>query len=449
MLDYVRYDQQLTGTKIGCREGDCGACTVLCGQMEDGRLVYRSVTSCLMALGNASGKHIVTIEGLNIDDSLNFIQEAFASNGATQCGFCTPGFVVSMAGHCLSHAQSSLSQATDAVNGNICRCTGYKSIERAVAVIHDKIKERSEESPIQFGVIENLLPPYFKDIPNRLKNWRVSEGSKMVGLKQILGGGTDLYVQQHDKMEAGDFRFAAEEPSLKTISQLGNICQLGASVTVANIATSPIFQQHFPGLDNYIKLISSTQIRNMATIAGNIVNASPIGDLSIFFLVLDASLVLTDGEQEREVKLKHFFLGYKELAKKKEEWVQYLRFRLPPADSVFNFEKVCKRSWLDIASVNTACLLTVNNNIITSAEISAGGVGPIPFYLQATSKWLLNRSIEELVMVELDDVIQSEVKPISDVRGGAEYKRLLLSQLIKAHLLKAFPAYSNHILSRP
>ena len=149
LLDFIRYEQNLTGTKIGCREGDCGACTVLVGEIVNNDLVYRSVTSCLMAIGNAHGKHIVTIEGTNIE-GLNFIQQAFADEGATQCGFCTPGFIVSLAGFSLDTKASAC--AVDSVNGNICRCTGYKSIERAAEKIHDKIAERKGKDAIQFAV---------------------------------------------------------------------------------------------------------------------------------------------------------------------------------------------------------------------------------------------------------------------------------------------------------
>jgi xanthine dehydrogenase small subunit len=130
LLDYIRYHRHLTGTKIGCREGDCGACTILVGEMKNEKLEYTSATSCLMALANASGKHIVTIEGLNLH-GLNPIQQAISDEAATQCGFCTPGFVVSLAGFCLNEEGHDEENAIASINGNICRCTGYKSIEKA------------------------------------------------------------------------------------------------------------------------------------------------------------------------------------------------------------------------------------------------------------------------------------------------------------------------------
>ena len=143
LLDFIRYHQHLPGTKIGCREGDCGACTVLVGEIVDGHMQYESMTSCLMPIGNANGKHIVTIEGINFADELNPIQQAMADEGATQCGFCTPGFVMSLAGFCLSDKEATTQNAVAAVDGNICRCTGYKSIERAAGKVAELIKEKN------------------------------------------------------------------------------------------------------------------------------------------------------------------------------------------------------------------------------------------------------------------------------------------------------------------
>src|SRR6185369_8064160 len=157
-------------------------------------------------------------------------------------------------------------------------------------------------------------------------------------------------------------------------------CIIGPSATVSDLKESPLLQQHFPQLNGYISLVSSTPIRNMATIAGNFINASPIGDLTIFFLALDAMLVLSDGNRTRELPLRHLYKGYKTLDKKPGEYIQQIGFRLPVPGSHFNFEKVSKRTNLDIASVNTAIHLIKEGNTIREAHLSAGGVGPIPLF---------------------------------------------------------------------
>src|SRR5688572_10612637 len=174
LLDLIRYHENLTGTKIGCREGDCGACTILVGGIVNGELQYESMTSCLMPLGNAEGKHVVTIEGINFPDQLNPVQQAMADCGATQCGFCTPGFVMSLAGFCLSDKKTSYENAVAAVDGNICRCTGYKSIERAAGQVAAMMEERNAlrqtqgDNAIIFVAKKKILPEYFATIKTRL-----------------------------------------------------------------------------------------------------------------------------------------------------------------------------------------------------------------------------------------------------------------------------------------
>ena len=442
LLDFIRYHQHLTGTKIGCREGDCGACTVLVGEIKNSELAYRSVTSCLMPLGNAQGKHIVTIEGVNVE-GLNFIQQAFADEGATQCGFCTPGFIVSLAGCCLSNAAATTQLTIDTVNGNICRCTGYKSIERAAATIAGKLKERKGMGAIDFAVENNILPAYFTTIKERLAAYILPTNGVAKppeSIAKFLGGGTDLYVQQHDTMQEEEIDFLLDKNHLKGIEEQGGKCIMGAAVTVTDVLESPVFQQYFPLLKKHIKLVSSTQIRNMATIAGNIINGSPIGDFTIFFMALDAQIVLSDGIKTRELPLRKLFKEYKTLNKTPDEFIDKIYFDLPGNNTLFNFEKVCKRTHLDIASVNSAINIVMEGDVISTAGLSAGGVGPVPFFLEKSSAFLQRKKIVPQLIIEVVKIAQTEISPISDARGTETYKRLLLGQLIKAHFIELFPA---------
>lgn len=441
LLDFIRYHQHLTGTKIGCREGDCGACTILVGELENGNLHYTNATSCLMPIGNAIGKHIVTIEGLNLDE-LNAVQQSFADNGATQCGFCTPGFIVSLAGFCMSTIEPTQENAIKAVDGNICRCTGYKSIERAVEQLNILLQQRNGSDPLAFAVDNKIIPDYFLEIETKLISLQqvsATNGTLSSG-KKLLGGGTDLYVQQHETMVKEQIHFLFDKKELNRIVSDSVLCSMGAATTVADIATSAIFQKHFAGLDNVIKLVSSTPIRNMATVAGNFANASPIGDLSIFFLALDANLSISNGTEVRNLPLRSFFKSYKVTDKVEDEFIEQINFQLPREDDFFNFEKVSKRTHLDIASVNTAIFLQMKNGIIKKAGLSAGGVGPVPLFLKKASAYLESKMLSEMIIHELINILTSEIAPISDARGSAEYKTLLLQQLVKAHFLKLKPA---------
>jgi xanthine dehydrogenase small subunit len=177
----------------------------------------------------------------------------------------------------------------------------------------------------------------------------------------------------------------------------------------------------------------------MATIAGNFVNASPIGDFTIFFLALNATLVLSNGTTTRELPLRKLYKGYKTLDKKPGEFIERIYFELPAENILFNFEKVSKRTHLDIASVNSAISITVSADVVTYAHIAAGGVGPIPMFLEKTSTYLTGKILSEELITEAIEIAQTEISPISDARGTEEYKRLLLSQLIKAHFITLFP----------
>lgn len=416
LLDFIRYHQHLSGTKTGCNEGDCGACTVLTGELRNNELQYRSVTSCLTPLGNVQGKHVVTIEGVNMA-TLNPIQQAMVDHSATQCGFCTPGFVMSLSAFCLGRTSNAIA----AIDGNICRCTGYKSIERAAAKVTQLLAERADTEPLQFAVDQGIVPAYFTGIKERLK-LIMADKETAVNAK-FTGGGTDLYVQQAEEMQEAAIHFLSAQS--KDIIQQDHRCTFGAAVTVTDLLESAVMQAHFPRLATYIKRVSSTPIRNMATIAGNFINASPIGDFTIFFLVLNTTLEFNTG---RILPLKELYLGYKKLNKQPEEYIKSISFDLP---DTFHFEKVCKRTHLDIASVNTAISITKEGRVC----ISAGGVSPVPMLLQEASDYLTGKTITEETIAGAIAIAQTEITPISDTRGSAEYKRLLLGQLIKAHFI--------------
>ncbi|HEX8462921.1 MAG TPA: FAD binding domain-containing protein, partial [Segetibacter sp.] len=411
------------------------------GGLKDEEVIYRSYTSCLTPLGNVDGKHVVTIEGINMGE-LNPVQQAMTDCSATQCGFCTPGFVVSLAGFCLSKKEATKQNAIASIDGNICRCTGYKSIERAAAMVAKMLEEKGTEEPAAFVTRKDILPAYFAGIKDRLKRLPLPSNGPFLPQNTnaaFVGGGTDLYVQKHDEMKYADIHFTTANSVKKEISKVGNRCIIGPSVTVTDLQESPIFRQYFPRFDEQVKLISSTPIRNMATIAGNFINASPIGDFTIFFLALNATIVLSNGETIRELPLRKLYKGYKLLDKTIDEFVERIWFELPDKNSLFNFEKVSKRTNLDIASVNTAIHIKTENNVIIEASISAGGVSPIPLYLEKASGFLQGKILSEELIIEATEVAQTEISPISDARGTAEYKRLLLNQLIKAHFIVLFP----------
>jgi|WetSurMetagenome_2_1015567.scaffolds.fasta_scaffold16279_2 xanthine dehydrogenase small subunit len=440
LLDFIRKHKHLTGTKEGCKEGDCGACTVLVGNLVNDKLEYHSVNSCLLPLGNIKNTHIVTIEGLN-GTNLNHIQADFIKEGASQCGFCTPGFIVSLTGYLINSEVYKIDDALNSIAGNICRCTGYTSIKRAVndVLIKTEFIDDNGQDKISFLINNNILPDYFSGITEQLKKLQIEKlNGQEKGTKYFVAGGTDLYVQKPDELLEQQISFIKNK-NLSYIKVDNSVCHVGAATNFEMINDSPVFKNYFPRLKSYFNLIASLPIRNIATVGGNIINASPIGDMTIFFLALNASVVLSNGTKQRKILLKELFKGYKLLEKTDDEYLEYIEFNLPLKNSHFNFEKVSKRTHLDIASVNSAMYVEVNNDIITETHISAGGVAPTPLYLESTSLFLIGKKIKIESLFEAFPVIQSEISPISDIRGSADYKRLLINQLFKAHFIELFP----------
>ena len=437
LLDFIRYEMALSGTKAGCREGDCGACTVLMGTLESGSVSYKSIVSCLTPLGNINGKHIVTIEGIRFGFP-SPVQKAFADNSATQCGFCTPGFVMSATASTLTRERTTKDSVIEAMGGNICRCTGYKSIERVADVIALLMKEKDIDNPVDWLVKNKHLPEYFLSIPERLKT--ISKIHPALPVSEIaVAGGTDLLVQKADELENINVYHLQSREDLKGIKIGNGRCEIGAGTTFSELYKSEHLTKIIPGIASYLRLIASEPVRNMATVGGNIFNASPIGDISIILLALDAEVLLEGTAGNRPVKLKDLFLDYKKLDIKESEFIRSVVFNYYPEPLLFNFEKVSKRTHLDIASVNSAIHIRMEGEEIFDCAASAGGVSPVPLFLRKTSAFLKGRPVTPDIITQAGNIMQGEISPISDVRGSADYKRLLLRQLFFAHFLKLFP----------
>jgi len=245
LLDFIRSEASLPGTKCGCREGDCGACTVMEGVPLNGKMAYRSIVSCLTPLGNVHGKHIVTIEGI-CGRNLHPVQQALIHNSATQCGFCSPGIVMSLVSASLSPDPQKRTDLLDAISGNICRCTGYKSVEKAAEVLHELANLTTECDPVLKMVEAGFLPEWFLQIPSCLAGIsRQASPNDREGL--VIGGGTDLMVQQPEDILNSRLHFIHKSEFIG-IGSDGKTCTIGAGATTNDLMQSEILYSILPDL---------------------------------------------------------------------------------------------------------------------------------------------------------------------------------------------------------
>jgi len=397
----------------------------------------------MMPVGGLQGKHLVTIEGLS-GDELSSVQRAIVDEGGTQCGFCTPGIVVSLTGALIGRDKPMDLEATkEALGGHLCRCTGYRSLKAAWS--HS---------------LQPDLPAYFDGIPAQLSRLEATPASNGRAEDMLaLAGGTDLYVQTGDDIPTRPVAVLNLDHTLKGIERTESHLEVGALTTFEEFSRDPDVRTEIPDIAAYMRLIASLQIRNRATLGGNVVNASPIGDITILLLAIGCDLEFTpppaelspdsSGEREegsvlgvRTVAMDDFFLGYKQLDMQAGEILRRIRLRLRNGANL-NWEKVSKRKFLDIASVNSAIRITDEDGVITEARIAVGGVAPIPLLLKETNAALLGQRINPDTVLAAVESAQREISPISDIRGSATYKRLLTRQLIIAHFAKLYPSLAS------
>ena len=454
VLDFLRKNRFLTGTKEGCKEGDCGACSIVLGELKDGAIHYQPVTSCLVPLGEMHGRHVVSIEGLNLKTKLNPVQQAMVDRCGSQCGFCTPGFIVSMCWYMMASGdeEPSLKGFQRAFSGNLCRCTGYTSINRA-----------SEDLVAQFGAggrLEDiwkaddriqaladagLLPAYFTEMADRLAAIEPIEEERhdnAVDAEFFVAGGTDLYVQRGEELPRTNVKILNRHPEMKGITrdEDAGIFRVGALMTFEEFGQHPEIQAIMPRMDHYLFLIASLPLRIRATLAGNIINASPIGDMTNLLLALDTTLVFHDGADERKVEMKNFFKGYKVFDKKPNEIMTELLIPIPEEGTKIHWEKVSKRKCLDISTVCSGAKLRINDDgVIEEASLTVGGVAAVPLWLKETAQFLVGKTLDADTVRAGLAVAHTEMSPISDVRGSADYKRLLAHQLLSAHFTELYP----------
>lgn len=438
---FLRYQQQLTGTKVVCAEGDCGACTVLVGRLNSkGKLTYQPVNGCILYLYQLDCSHVVTIEGLKFDETLNPVQQAMVECHGAQCGYCTPGIVVSLCD--MFNRQTNGSPASprgiqEALTGNLCRCTGYEPIIKAgISVVPDTWISLSQLYPSDKMIADfraHLSEPVRIVSENRLF-YKPATVEQAVQFKQehphatLLSGGTDVHVICNKRnVEPPAIISLSHLTELHDINHTGSHLVVGAGVTLMQLEQA--VQNIFPELRQMLEYFGSPQIKHAGTLAGNIANGSPIGDTLPFLFVMEAEVELTGSKGVRRVNINQLYTGYKQTAMAPDELISRVWIPLPEPSEILKLYKVSRRKHLDISTFMAAIRMTVVDNRIKSAKLAYGGVGPTVLRLPKTEALLTGRVFTLETFEEAGLFAVQEITPISDVRGSREF-RLQLGQNI-------------------
>lgn len=442
LLDFLRLKRRLTGTKEGCAEGDCGACTILVGRIFRDSLVYESVNACIRFLPSLDGCHIVTIEGLRGEaGGLHPVQQAMIDHHGSQCGFCTPGIVMSLYALWMEVAHPSRAQIETALQGNLCRCTGYAPIIKAAQAINTygspardwlerehrineerltALKDGARVETEQNGAIA-FLPANLKDfsiIRSAHPNATIIAGATDVGLwvtKHLTELKTTIYINHLD--------------DLKRIEQDDECLTLGAGVTYSEAQTA--MMDAFPHLAGFWSRIGGQQVRNMGTVGGNIANGSPIGDLPPVFIALGAELVLRQGSNQRSIPLENFFLDYGKQDREAGDFIEAIRIPGTGPGQINAAYKISKRRDEDISSVCAAFSLIIEEGLITKARIAFGGMAATPKRALNAETMLEGQPFNKDSLVKASRKLNEDFTPIDDWRASSAYRMRVAKNLFR------------------
>ena len=414
LLDWLRNYHKITGTKEGCAEGDCGACSVIINKKskEDSK----PINSCLVRLGQVIGSNITTIEGLGCDKNPHPLQMAFSNEYASQCGYCTPGFIISGVSLINSGKVVNNDTINDAISGNLCRCTGYSPIIKAIKSVSDrktkfkKVEIINKEKKVRFGNITYLKPNNLKELKDYLE----------VKSFQFIAGGTDLNLQRPIINEKeNNIICLSSIKELNFIKKFKEKMVLGGAVTIENFLDS--VRSKMPELIEILQRFGSPQIRNQGTIGGNLCTSSPIGDLAPLLMVLNSDINVFGKNGIKKTNIKNFFKGYRKNILKKDEIILSIEIPYPNKKNKIFSWKLSKRYDQDISTISLAINIQTQKNIIKEIQMAAGGVAATPKSLDKLCKSMLEKKLDDAIDFATEN-LDKFIQPISDLRGSSHYR---------------------------
>ena len=414
LLDWLRNYHKITGTKEGCAEGDCGACSVIINKKnkEDSK----PINSWLVRLGQVIGSNITTIEGLGCDKNPHPLQMAFSNEYASQCGYCTPGFIISGVSLINSNKVINNDTINDAISGNLCRCTGYTPIIKAIKSVSDrktkfkKVEIINKEKKVRFGNITYLKPNNLKEFKDYLE----------VKSFQFIAGGTDLNLQRPIINEKENNVICLSSiKELNFVKKFKEKMVLGGAVTIENFLDS--VRSKMPELIEILQRFGSPQIRNQGTIGGNLCTSSPIGDLAPLLMVLNSDINVFGKNGIKKTNIKNFFKGYRKNILKKDEIILSIEIPYPNKKNKIFSWKLSKRYDQDISTISLAINIQTQKNIIKKIQMAAGGVAATPKSLDKLCKSMLEKKLDDAIDFATEN-LDKFIQPISDLRGSSHYR---------------------------
>jgi xanthine dehydrogenase small subunit len=442
LLNYLRKTKRLTGTKEGCAEGDCGACTVVVGELRGGKVRYRAVNACILLLPMLEGRSVTTVEHLRGDDGeLHPVQQALVDAHGSQCGFCTPGFVMSLYATYLSERKApAVGRINDILAGNLCRCTGYGPIVKAAQAMYNLPAPGAAPGESDLAQLQAIA--HDETVALECRKRRFFSPATLAELARlyvehpeatIVSGATDvgLWITKLHR-DIPTFISTSRVAELQGVAEDGGSLRIGAAATWSDLEEA--IGRHYPDFGELLRRFASVQVRNAATIGGNIANGSPIGDGPPALIALGARVILRKGSASRTLPLESFFIAYGKQDRQPGEFVAAIEVPLPERPERLKCYKISKRFDQDISAVCGCFNIDVAHGVVRGARICYGGMAATPKRAASVEAALVGKAWTLATVMDALPAFERDYAPLTDMRGSAAYR----SQAARNLLVKYF-----------